>query len=529
MITRIASPCCRLAFLVIVSSFISSDAAGAQTAPRTGPATLARADSAYDSGNRELARTLYAEVLAQDSTQSRAVFRLAQLEPSDERALKLYRRYIALEPDDPWGHMAEGDLLARMGRWSEGLVAYEGAAAVAPGERDVTIGRSRLLERAGRPHLAAMELAAWTTQHPDDGEAWDQLGRSRMRSGRPRAAVLAFEHAARLDVPGAASRLRAALAAGAPAITPDAAALGDSDGNRTTTFGGSVDMMLGDGVRLAAGGRRHTITNDIEEVQGVDLLARLVAAPVPGVQLTVQGGTARFAGPASNADSWTALRIGTRLRVRAPAQGPSIDLRAERAPLGFSPLLIMNRVTRSEVRAIVEVPVAALRLRGTGRVGRFEAPGEPANGRSGAEGALVLPLGSGHVLPSVQYRLVGYQRASAAGYFAPRRAETVEGGVYIEFGEDGPLSIAADVGAGRQRVAEYRAVGVPGGPPRSTAPGPWSRVLRAWGQASLSLAPSRSWYVEVEAYDAPFALEGVATTGNWRFLSVSSGLRWALR
>jgi len=129
----------------------------------------------------------------------------------------------------------------------------------------------------------------------------------------------------------------------------------------------------------------------------------------------------------------------------------------------------------------------------------------------------------------VQYRLVGYQRASAAGYFAPRRAETVEGGVYIEFGEDGPLSIAADVGAGRQRVAEYRAVGVPGGPPRSTAPGPWSRVLRAWGQASLSLAPSRSWYVEVEAYDAPFALEGVATTGNWRFLSVSSGLRWALR
>jgi hypothetical protein len=60
-------------------------------------------------------------------------------------------------------------------------------------------------------------------------------------------------------------------------------------------------------------------------------------------------------------------------------------------------------------------------------------------------------------------------------------------------------------------------------------PGRWSPVWRAWALAALALGPSRSWFVEMEAYDAPFALDGVATADGWRFLSVSSGLRWALR
>jgi predicted Zn-dependent protease len=119
----------------------------------------------------------------------------------EERALMLYRRYIALEQSDPWGPMAEGDVLARMGRWEEALLAYGGAAAIAPGERDVAIGRARILDRAGRPNEAAAGLAAWIRDHPDDGEAWDLLGRSRMRAGRPQAASAAFENAARRNIP----------------------------------------------------------------------------------------------------------------------------------------------------------------------------------------------------------------------------------------------------------------------------------------------------------------------------------------
>ena len=86
---------------------------------------------------------------------------------------------------------------------------------------------------------------------------------------------------------------------------------------------------------------------------------------------------------------------------------------------------------------------------------KLVALGEPANARTGAEAALLAPLGGGRLLPSVSYRRAGFQHASAAGYFAPQRAETVEGGLYLEGSEDGPWSLAADLGGGMQRVTEH--------------------------------------------------------------------------
>jgi hypothetical protein len=236
------------------------------------------------------------------------------------------------------------------------------------------------------------------------------------------------------------------------------------------------------------------------------------------VRLTVDAGATRFDGSTNTATPWTAPRARARVRARTTPGGPSIDLRAEHGPIGFSPQLIASRALRSEGRLTLDVPLAVLRLRGTGWLGQFEAIGESANGRAGAEIAVVATPGSGRVQPSLHYRVGGFERASIAGYFAPQRAETVEGGLYVEGNEDGPWSLAADLGGGMQRVTEH------GG-----AQGPWSAVWRAWANAAFAFRPSRSWFVEVEAYDAPFALEGAATAGSWRFLSVSSGIRWALR
>ena len=507
-------------------------------------ATMARADSAWKSGDRVRARALYAEIYAADSTASRAVFRLAQLNDSDERALALYRRYIALEPDDAWGHMAEGDLLARMGRVEEALVAYEGAHAIAPEERDVAFGRARLLDRAGRPHQATDELGAWTSANPDDGEAWDLMGRVQMRAGRPRAAAAAFVRADRLGVPGARTRLRNAHAAAAPSVTPEAVSLGDSDGNRTARFGGSVDLMIADGTRVGAGGARGTVGNDVGKVSGTDLDLRIAATPSALVRLSAAVGIVRYDGLAERAPSpvegpgqapgqapgqgppiipqgrtreWNTTRASARVRIRAPGQGPSLDLRLERAPVGFSPLLVENHVERLESRLTVELPLAALRLRGIGRFGHLEAMGEAPNGRTSLEGAVVYPLGA-RLQPSLQYRRAGFTHASTAGYFAPRLAETIEAGAYLESSDDGPLTISADAGAGMQRVT-----------PHGGLAGSWSRVWRAWAQAALAMGPGRAWFVELEAYDAPFALEGAAATGSWRFLSVSSGLRLVIR
>ena len=523
-----------LACLLLLS--VATSALPAQTR-----ATLAGADSAWKSGDRMRARSLYAEVLAMDSTASRAVFRLAQLESSDERALALYRRYIVLEPNDPWGYMAEGDLLSRMGHVDEALVCYEGAHAIAPGERDVAIGRARVLERGGRAHQAADEIAGWTSLHPDDAEAWDLLGRAQMRAGRPRAAAEAFERAERLGARGAATRRVAARAAAAPAITPEAVSLGDSDGNRTTRFGASIDVMAADGVRLGFRAMRQAIESDIDAVRGLDVEARLSATPSALVRLNGAVGIIRFDGitenttvpgpgpvpgqgsgqgpptlPQGQTGQWQAMAASARVRLRAPGAGPSLDFRLERTPVGFNPQLIRNHVERSEARATLELPLSALRVRGIGRFGRLTSAGEGQNSRTSLEGALALPLGMWQ--PSLQYRRTGFTRPSLAGYFAPRLAETMEAGAYVESGDDGLLTMSADVGGGMQRVTPHGAV-----------TGAWSRVWRAWGQAALALGPGRSWFVEIEAYDAPFALDGAAADGSWRFLSVTSGLRWVIR
>lgn len=480
-------------------------------------AVLARADSAYAAGDRTLARTLYAQAFARDSALARAAFRLAQLEASPEQALALYRHYETLEPRDAWGFMAEGDLLGRMGRYRDAQAAYARAASIAPDERDVVIGRSQLYLRAGRPDVAATELARWTERHPEDGEAWDLLGRAQLRSGRPRAAERAFARAgAASGTPGAADREAIARALAAPAVEPIVAYQRDSDGNHTSRLGGVADAMVADGVRLGAGVERVNIGDGLVASNGIALHGRLAARPAPGVRLDLQGGALRMSSPVAAGAEWTTPQGDARLRLRAPLGGPALELRAQRLALGTSPALVANRVTRSEARATAELPAGWVRLRGTARAGRVDAQGEAANTRLGAEGALVLPLGDQLQL-SGQYRWMGFERATLAGYFAPRAAETIEGGIYFEVGEEGPVSLAADLGGGAQRVAEQGA-GV----------GAWTRALRAWGYASVALGAARAAYAELEAYDAPFAPEGVTTSGTWRFVSLSLGIRWGL-
>jgi hypothetical protein len=327
-----------------------------------------------------------------------------------------------------------------------------------------------------------------------------------------------------LGYSGSRTRLRSAQAAAAPFVTPEVVSLGDSDGNRTMRYGGTIDVLPVDGLRAGVGFWHEAIAGEVDEVSGTSMLGRVTAVLSPGLTLSAEGGAARFGGPRrepgppnATGRSWGTIQAGARLRARPTSGGASIDLRVERAPLGFNPELVQNQATRTETRVVVDAPLGLFRVRGAGRAGRIEALGEPANGRLSIEGGVLLPLG-GRVLPSVVYRVSGFDRPSSAGYFAPRSARTVEIGTYLEAGDDGPVSLAADLGAGLQRVAEHGA-----------AAGSWSRVWRAWAQGSVALGPSRSWSIELEAYDSPFALEGASAGGNWRFLSVSSGIRWCLR
>jgi len=145
------------------------------------------------------------------------------------------------------------------------------------------------------------------------------------------------------------------------------------------------------------------------------------------------------------------------------------------------------------------------------------APAEGPNRRLDGSAALVLPLGAASEL-SARYQAVTYGHESSAGYFAPRVAETMEGTAYLDLGGDGPLSVAADLGAGVQRTAL-----------QGENVGQWKPAFRAWTYSSLTLAPGRALWLELEAYDAPFAPLGVAAAPSWRYISLTTGLRWSLR
>lgn len=497
-------------------------AAGAQGSVHPAPERnglvrlLGRADSAFKAGDRELARRLYGELLAADSSQSRAVFQLARLEPSPERALPLYRRYVALEPQDPWGHMALGDALARLGRRDDALAAYDDAARLAPGERDVAIGRARVHSRGGDPDGARATLRAWLDTYPDDAEAWEMLGREELRAGRPHAARTSFERATEAGHELPPALLARARRESGPVVEPSGGHQSDSDGNLGWRAGAMVEFAPGDPWRLGVGARHGRIRDDFTSATADEVQLRAAVRPRADTRLQLHAGAARYHDDLGGT-SWTTPVVDARLRWRAPPGGPAFDLRLQHLPLAVSPALVASEARRAEARATLELPAGPLKLRGMGRMGAVYTAPEPSNQRLGAGGALVLPLGWRAEL-SGQYHRLGYRRASQAGYFAPEVVETVEGGAYFELGDDGPLSIAADVGAGAQRIAEH------------TAPwGRWARALRGWGFASLALAPGRALWLEVEAYDAAFAPEGTATSESWRYLSVAFGLRWSMR
>lgn len=180
---------------------------------------------------------------------------------------------------------------------------------------------------------------------------------------------------------------------------------------------------------------------------------------------TVSAATSRssmvgaLAGVRRGSDSWLALLGDARARWREG--GAAVDVRAQRLALGATSLHVANHVVRDEVKLGLELPADPLRLRATGRSGLIEALNDGTNRRIQGDAAVVLPL-SWRVEVSVQYHGLGYERATRAGYSAPRRVDAIESGTYWELGGDGAVSLSLDLGGGVQRLADQCA-----------AVGPW--------------------------------------------------------
>jgi len=404
---------------------------------------MRRADTAFQDEDRNLARTLYLQVIDLKPEQSRAIYRLGQLAADDETALGWFERYTSLEPEDAWGWIAAGDKCLRLGKSAEARSAFQRAAKLAPNAEEIP----PKLEKA---------------------------------------------------------RLRAA-----PVLEPLGAVSGDSDGNRAWKFGLSGDVAIRYGMRIGAVAARTRISDGSVDAFVNEGSFQLQGRPRAALRLKLSGGAIRLRRVGDAA--WTTPGADAQVRWNSPSGG-AFDVRMQRLPLGTTPLLVDNRAMRSELRLGGTVPVGPVRLRLGARGAEIQTAVEPGNRRLQADGAFVFPVGWRGEF-SAQYHRIGFQRASTAGYFAPRTVETVEGGTYWQLGGDGRWSAEVDLGVGMQRVA------IQGQPV-----GSWKPALRAWGMAIVDVTRNVAIKAEVEGYSAPFAPAGVSTAPDWRYAALNFSL-----
>ncbi len=370
----------------------------------------------------------------------------------------------------------------------------------------------RLGELADSDRAAATWFERYVAMEPDDAWGWLALGNRYLRLGKAVEARAALRRAAKLAPEAKEVRpvMERAIRRAAPVLEPLGGFTTDSDGNRIWTYGLSAEAPTREAFRIGARLARSAISDGFSAATLVQGAVRLQGQPRRQLRLDFNGGLARLG--ISSGGSWSTPIADLRMRWAHASNGSSFEIRGARNPLGTTPLLIANRAMRDELRVSGSAPVGPLRVRAGGRIAEITSPVERSNRRLQEDGALVLPMGWRGEF-SAQYHRIGYQRASAAGYFAPKSVDTVEGGTYWEIGGDGRWSAEIDLGAGLQRLAR-----------QNEAAGAWKPALRAWGTFTVDLTRAVALRSEMEAYSAPFAPVGVSTAPNWRYATVSFGL-----
>lgn len=481
-------------------------------------ALVARADAAYDRGAADEAAALYEAVLKASPTQPRALYRLGQLRRKEPlRAIALFEAYTRAVPRDAWGHLALSSALADAGRYQAALAAYERADELEPADRDIALGRPRLLARIGEPSLAFQAYRAWLAEHADDVEAWSELAAVAERLRRWPAAADALDrlHRVNPDDEQIADRLAAARSRAAPALEFGGVGIGETD---VTTFGllAGGDVAAGDVARIGGLWHRRRIDSLGEVVVSDRFLGHLVAQPSPELRLQLVAGVVRRREDVDGGLAVTSPEVRARLRRRFAAGRGGLDLRGQYGPVDATPGLALDELTRGLVSGAFDAPIGGRwHARGLGSLWTMTRPDEDANrgfrvgGSVAFEAAPALNVSGG-------WQQSRY-RDPAVGYFAPERAELVEGGVDLER-ERGIFALSLDAGAGVQRVQRH-------GEPM----GAWDLALRGWAMLAWTLAPGRQFTVEIEAYDSQVTDRVVVSTERWRYASVTAGLRIALQ
>jgi hypothetical protein len=479
---------------------------------------IARADSAFRAGQLELSRRLYVHALRVEPNNSRATYQLGRLAPAGSKpAIKLFRRYILLQPNDPWGYMALAEAYAKAGLLGLAVRWYVEAVILAPTEQDPWIGLGKILERAGRADASVEVYERWARVRPHEALAWQTLAGAQQRAGQLRESAYAFEHALAIkDDKATLNRLRYVLSSMAPAITPLYGRSWDSDGN--VVYQGAVtgNWMFFDRARL--GVKVGMTQADDPSRSATAKEFSLTASWQPGNNLVGNGkaGLVQTNGNNNPLSSRITPVLDLRTRWRGPASGPNGELRVNITPLTSTPKLLAQPVILKELQGHVNVPIyGPIGLRALGQVGSLKNDTQQ-NVRVGYGGALALRVTSSLEL-STQYRALAYRHPTKAGYSAPELLQTFELAPYLEYSRFWPFMLTLDLGLGAQRAT-----------PHGRAPFSWGRAFRLWALLAWNFQPGRQLALEIESYETITPGEALIPDYGWRSSSVVLSLRWGL-
>lgn len=485
----------------------------------TQPTLLQQADAAYAAGDRERARRLYRAVLTSDPNNSRAMFQLARLAPEGSaEAIALLRRYLALEPGDAWGYMALGDALAKAGQVDEAIAQYHRARDQAPDESDVYVGLGQILRNAGRTDELVATCEEWVSRQPQNAAAWLELGRARQQARRYPEAADAYARSLAIKKDERTQKLlESMLAESAPALQPFVGRSDDSDDNTIRRYGLDGDWQLTDRARLGLHAARNEVRDPFSSGTADEFALSARWQPRSLLKLDGLAGVARLTAdqPGRTTTSHPLRRL--RLLWRSPAQGPAVELRVTQNPLIATPGLVAQPVDLTEAKGSFELPVVGAWLaRVRGQSGRLESTTD-VNRRSGYQLGPVYRWRPAAEL-GLSYGELGYDHPTTAGYFAPRRVQTVELGTYIEYERLWPLTFALDAGAGQQCVTRQG---------EDTCG--WIGTFRLWALVSWALKPGVHLDLELDHEDSPVAGEGATPTARWKSDSAILSLRFGVR
>lgn len=395
-------------------------------ASATAAAQLPAADSAFARGDYRAARAAYEAVLAGDSLNPRALYRLAILDSWDgklERALGRFAALRAREPRDVDLMVAHARVLAWAGRGGAAVALYDSALARDPDRADALAGRAQAVAWGGELDRAERLWREALQRHPEDAETLVGLAQTLYWQGRPDLAE-GYLMRARQLAPGnvAARELERSLRA---VLRPEAESgvdyTEDSDGNVLVMVAGRAAGPVGSPDRrgtLAVDWKRATDPARAGASYGA--MASVVVPLTARLAVRAGAGLRRLDPEVDSATTPATALLGVTLR---PSRWSGVGLTYARSPLDETALLIR----RGFVLDAVEAGADFWGARGALSLGAGAGFLSDGNRRLHALAAVSLRV---PVVPGLSLgpflRVLGWRSTPGRGYFAPDQYTIVE-------------------------------------------------------------------------------------------------------